>query len=870
MVSRLAPLGPLVKLVALVAALLALAGAVVVALVVLLGRGGGVDPEAPAAPGQRGVPALVVEVDGGLTTEPVVPVRVVPPPGAVEMQVGADASFRTVPWRAVKEAVQVELVDTGYQMLFARFRGPGGPVGEVLVTGVLYDPTWEAATAAGGGGPHRASSVGLLRPDVVAVRIETGRAVSRGAADPPLELGAALDVGLLDRPASWVVSSEDDATFAPGVVPLEVHRISRPFGNALLEDLSGPFPLVHDYALVLPRPLRQGATYTVEVAGGAVEPLTYRPDDRRDRSPAVNANQVGYRPGDRPKLGFLSAWTGAEALEYPDGLAFSVVEVSSGEPVFTGTARRRDPPPGGERGRGDLTGAPVWELDFSPVDDPGRYRLCVEGIGCSFEVTIGADDTWLRAAVMLARGMYHQRSGTALGPPYTVIERPAAHADGAIEVHESRTVVLQDLNGPGDGPYFEVLRAGATAVPVPEAHGGHFDAGDWTRKVLHLWYARLAVELVELYPEVFGDLDLNIPESGDAVPDLIDEALWTVDLHRRMQGEDGSIRGAIDAGEDQRAGQTSWTDDRQWYAYSPDPWSGYLYAAAVAEVARVLERYDPERAAGYARSAVAAMEWASDQPVPPASAEPIRAQRAVAGASLYRLTGDERWHQAFRDSTELAGGPLDVVDCRSFELCEAAWVYARTDHDGVDPVLQAHARQTLVRNGDTIVAGSQATAYRWAMEHPKVPLVWGLGPSQPAVVGLLRAYHLTGDDRYLDTATAAASFSAGANPLGSTFVTGLGQRNPRYPLIVDVLNGGLPQWPGVPIYGLFDLGFSDESDWVPEFLLRPMGTHPDPEAVPYLWSWWDMGRFAGMNEFTVHQSFGPALYGFASLAAIER
>ncbi|MBK6281366.1 MAG: hypothetical protein IPF54_00695 [Draconibacterium sp.] len=83
------------------------------------------------------------------------------------------------------------------------------------------------------------------------------------------------------------------------------------------------------------------------------------------------------------------------------------------------------------------------------------------------------------------------------------------------------------LNAMGtDKGNFPNLVAGKTDVLVPEAWGGNMDAGDWDRRINHLFTPRLYLELVELQPEYFKNLCLNIPESGNDLPDIVDEAIF--------------------------------------------------------------------------------------------------------------------------------------------------------------------------------------------------------------------------------------------------------------------------------------------------------------------------------------------------------
>ena len=50
-------------------------------------------------------------------------------------------------------------------------------------------------------------------------------------------------------------------------------------------------------------------------------------------------------------------------------------------------------------------------------------------------------------------------------------------------------------------------------------------------------------------------------------------------------------------------------------------------------------------------------------------------------------------------------------------------------------------------------------------------------------------------------------------------------------LVVDSINGGLQVWPGTVEYGIHDLGFADEDNWVGG-LLQSVGTTPGSSAVP--------------------------------------
>ncbi len=849
--------------------------------------------------------SITLLADSDIVAGPDITLAVAAPPGATQMQVGFDPSLASVPWASVDDTATVTSHNTGYQIVFARFRTEAGaePT-EVSVAGVTVDPTYAAAVSSAEG-LHEASWARPAGARHVVVRVEAGR-LDRGAQefydfdDPPPGdsvsswfgpttvsrdgepygvqvdghddllrrydrlLGEPIDTGRLDD-GLWTIESEVGTT----IRVVEVERISRTAGAGAGPDDERVVPLVHDIILTTAEPLTEGLTYTVQPPTEVVAPTTFAYDALEVTSPAVHVNQNGYGANDPLKVAYLSRpffeVMGDEP--YRNGMAFSVVNADTGDVAAEGTVTRR--PRGEELNLGDLSGAPVFEAEFGRVTEVGLYRVCVETVGCSEPFRIG-DEVWTDLTMSVARSMYHQRSGVSLGPPYTSVARPRPyHPDDGMVIRESGLRLLDATDAPF-GDVFDELVDLRTDLVLPEAWGGHFDGGDWDRRIQHLYYVRSAIELVEQHPDVYEDLDLQIPESGDEVPDLLDEALWSLDLYLRLQRPDGAVRGGIEASEHPQPDNTSWSDNLAVFAYAPDPFSSYLYAGVAAQMAGVLEGYDPERAAVYATSALAAAAWAADQPPDGDHADTISSERAVAAAALYKLTGDEAWHDAFKESTGFTDGVNAFLACHIHTACDAGWIYLSIPADRTDPELRATIEQSFLASADEVLAAAETTSYGWALEDPFVPLVWGLGPGgSPSAIGLLRAYGLSGDDRYLAAAQRSAAVSLGANPTNTVYVTGVGSQPVQYPVIVDALHGGLPVWSGTPVYGPHRLNSLSDDSWIDEFVLEPAGVQPLGAEVPYLWQWFDVSHVAVFNEFTVYQSHAEALYAYGTLAAIN-
>ncbi len=798
--------------------------------------------------------------------QPRIQVDLVVPPGAVDMQISTDVFLDDEAWVPAAARAEVPVDSSGYQTLFATFRDDGGAVIERTPIGV--DVVLDPVDADGVALPR----IAVASPGVLVVELTDGRLVRGGIGEGDEVIGRRFDQDRLTT-GSWTVEINGEA-----VAVNAVDRVSRPLGSGNAPSGDIVMPVSHQIFLTLERSLSSGQVAVVTAPDGVVTtgddlgPVELDFDQQSSWSPSVHVNQAGHSVGDPLKMAMLSSWRGAGGgAEFPESPVFHVVG-ADGTVLFSGEGTRRAVPADGEMGRRDLTGSDAWALDFSEVDTEGWHRICVDEVGCSDAVHFGTD-TWRRLATTIARAMYHQRSGIALGAPYTSFDRPESYTEAAgITVYQSTYTRFDGLNlDPNET--FAGLEAGATTEVVPGVTGGHYDAGDWDRRIDHLAYVRSVLDVYEADPETWQNLDLRIPESGDAVPDLFDEALWTLDLFRRLQTEDGGIRGGVEALSHPIPGSVSWQETLAVYAFAPDPWSTYIYAGVAAEMAAALEPFDPQRAADFADSAQRAMTWADAAPVPDDKADKVAEQRGVAATAFFRATGDPVFAQIVADTAPFAAAPVDLLECYGLTWCDAAWMIARMDPTAVDPTaldptIRDNAIESLRRTATAIADASDRTVFGWTIEDPRIPLVWGLGPGgAPHLNTLLRAYQVTGEPRFLDVALRSASVSLGMNPPNQVMLTGVGRRNVTDPLIVDVNSGAIPVWAGTPVYGPHEI--SGDLWWMQEYFLGPNGIEPGGFDVPYLWSWFDIHDVAAMNEFTVQQSHAPALFAYGILASLD-
>ena len=217
-------------------------------------------------------------------------------------------------------------------------------------------------------------------------------------------------------------------------------------------------------------------------------------------SRAIKVDQVGYLP-DAPKVAFVVSADASGPFAVVDAEGKAVLRGRLGAAV--------DDPDSGDR---------VRAADFSSVRKPGVYTIVVDGAGRSWPFRIDSQ-VYRRTYYLAMRSYYGQRCGTAvdLGRAFPGYTHAVCHRDGAFHVSSGKS-----------GPH-SVLK-------------GWHDAGDYGRYVVN---SGITTGTLLWTWELFGDriktIGLDVPESGDRVPDILDEVRWNLDWMLSMQDADGGV-----------------------------------------------------------------------------------------------------------------------------------------------------------------------------------------------------------------------------------------------------------------------------------------------------------------------------------------
>jgi endoglucanase len=687
--------------------------------------------------------------------------------------------------------------------------------------------------------------------------------------------GDSIDTAWADKPASYTITSRDDPRYAQGISPLQVHRKTKPTDMAQTGPWQFDWPLRHILYLRLPQPLQEGKTYTLRFNGGNLPAYEYLHRPMQQRSEAVHVSQIGFRPDDPAKVAFLSLWMGSGGpATYTAGTPFRVVDDATGKAVYEGkiTLSKAGADKTEDPYNRNYSGTDVYMMDFSELRTPGRYRVNVEGIGGSYSFEV-RDGVWRDAFQVSAKGLYFQRSGIPIGPPYSKFTRPRPfHPDDGVKVYHSTTPLMDSGNGLNargtDKGNFENLVKGLTTEIVPNAWGGYFDAGDWDRRIQHLDATNLLFELAEMLPQYFTDIKLNIPESKDDLPDIINEALWTLDFFKRLQTGEGGVRGGIESAEHPRRGEGSWQESLTVMAYAPDMWCSYLYAGSAARAAHWLQTRKPQLAQGYRDSAIRAMNWA-EKAYSTHDYEKLPHQvpdaRNLAAAELFRITGETKWHEIFVQTTMFKDPQAALAVWEHHEQRDAAFVYARTDRPGMDATIKENTINSIVREADESLKWGDKTGFKWTKKNAWEPIGWGKF-AVPQASTLVRAHYLTKEQKYLRGAVLASQTGLGANPANLSYTTGVGHDFPKHPLLIDQRVTGQAVPPGITVFGPMDMEQGGDH-WMVK-LFAPV-THPAPATWPSIEAYYDVFLFPETNEYVVGTIASNA-YVWGYLAARAR
>ncbi|WP_198928848.1 glycoside hydrolase family 9 protein [Maricaulis sp. W15] len=473
----------------------------------------------------------------------------------------------------------------------------------------------------------------------------------------------------------------------------------------------------------------------------------------------------------------------------------------------------------------------LHRIDLSALDMAGEgFRI--EACGTTSRAFTVSDRPFDQLSVDSLTYFYHNRLGTPI---------EAAHVQGEAWV--------RDAGFPHSTPTcFHGTDEAGNVWPGCDYRldvtGGWADAGDYGKYVVNgsiaVWTLQNFVERLSSQPDpvaaMWADGRAPMPENGNGVSDILDEARWQLEFMLAMQVPDGARlsvplgrqdgREPLQLSEIDAAGLVHHkVHERAWlpvpilpadaqeerFLLPPSTAASLNLAASAAQAARLWREIDPDFAARCLDAARRAYSAARAYPE-------IYAYNNFGGGGAY---GDFRLDDEFAwAATELfvtTGETAYLTDVQGDAAAPAeapvlqvrgatiAWpavdllpaLTLLTAETVEDDALLAAARQQIIDTADRYLADRAMEGYAFPFSPDQY--VWGSnGNLANRGIVLAMAHTLTGEADYRNAVIDAIDYLLGRNALDQSYVSGYGERAMRHPHHRFWGAGADPEYPPAP------------------------------------------------------------------------
>lgn len=382
-------------------------------------------------------------------------------------------------------------------------------------------------------------------------------------------------------------------------------------------------------------------------------------------TPGILVNQIGYLPNSEK----IAIFRGENI---PD--TFRIIHGESGQVVFEGKVE--------EGGYPTYTGEENSYGVFSGVTKPGIYYVEAPVVGRSyfFEIGKGVYDSCFFSA---CKQYYYNRCGITMTEEFAGDRAHSACHTGKIPLREDGLVSL-------------------------DVSGGWHQKEDGSKDVVKAASVVGTMLLTyELYPDLFPDgsgepLLWNIPESGNRIPDFLDEIRYEMDWLLKMQDEKsgGIYSGVTIYASGNRAGsQSSYTAFVEPVSLEATA----MYCAAMAKFSYLYQDFDAVYATGCLKAADRAWRYLEQY-----QAEETGRQEMyfLAAAEMYRAAGYQAYHTVITQFL----GKREYREKMSETVLMGCITYLRTKMR-VDKKLCGDIMKGIMGRAEEIAADSRKSQY---------------------------------------------------------------------------------------------------------------------------------------------------------------
>ncbi len=433
-----------------------------------------------------------------------------------------------------------------------------------------------------------------------------------------------------------------------------------------------------------------------------------------------------------------------------------------------------------------VSGKPCQIVDFSALDSVGEYTLIIPSLSAAAHFII-KDRPYRELTRKALRAFYYQRASMDIVEPYAEgYARKAGHPDDHVLVHASAAT-------------YE--RPEGTVISSP---GGWYDAGDYNKYIVNSGYTMgvwlMAYEMNKAY---FDTLNLNIPESGSAMPDMLAEAMYNIRWMMTMQDLDGGVYHKLTTPNFEKFIRPDQCK-QQRYVVLKTTAATLDFAATMALAARVYAPYDPDFCAQAKEAAEMAFAWALehpdiyyDQPALNEQFTPAITTGAYddfdvhdefywAAIELALLTGENAYKMVATDHAKaIAEANGQYTPAVWGNVTELGYLDLLMHYDEINNQQSTINNLTipLLEYLQPFLDKVEYSVFRSPYGNEESDFFWGCNSEGCCWRGIecLYAYRMTGERKYLTNAERCLNYILGQNATGYCFVTGFGSRPSSHP-----------------------------------------------------------------------------------------
>ena len=418
-----------------------------------------------------------------------------------------------------------------------------------------------------------------------------------------------------------------------------------------------------------------------------------------------------------------------------------------------------------DNGTWDKSGEDVLMGDFSKFKESGSFTIIIDNNYQSYPFEIKRDlyGQSLNAAI---KSYYFQRASMPIEKKYGgIYERKSGHPDDQCLYHPSSGKTEGTLTSPG----------------------GWYDAGDYGKYICNAALSTgQMLNLLEQYPEVIKDGELNIPESGNGVSDLWDELKYELDWMLSMQDDDGGVYHKLTAlGFSGFIMPEAYDLDR--YIIGKGTAASLDFAAVLAQASRLYKNIDSDWSMTALVASKKAWDWAmKNNNVAFKNPENVNTGEYGdnvfsddfywAAAELYLTTREQKYlDYLIRNQEEYIH---ELTNSWKFFVRNVGFHSLLENRSALDEVQASKLIKGHLKLAENILKNIDDNPYRIALER----FEWGSNSDilNQAVI-LCIAHRISGEEKYLIGAEQINDYIFGKNATGFSFLTGFGQKQAMFP-----------------------------------------------------------------------------------------